>query len=39
VFQSETFSFGVVVAEWNEAITEGLYNGAEQAFFRKQGSR
>jgi 6,7-dimethyl-8-ribityllumazine synthase len=25
--------------EWNEAITEGLYNGAEQAFFRKQGSR
>jgi 6,7-dimethyl-8-ribityllumazine synthase len=21
-----------VVSEWNEAITEGLYNGAEQAF-------
>jgi 6,7-dimethyl-8-ribityllumazine synthase len=20
--------------EWNEAITEGLYNGAEQAFFK-----
>jgi 6,7-dimethyl-8-ribityllumazine synthase len=29
--KSERFSFGVVV-EWNEAITEGLYNGAEQAF-------
>jgi 6,7-dimethyl-8-ribityllumazine synthase len=27
VFKSETFSFWVVVAEWNEAITEGLYNG------------
>jgi hypothetical protein len=27
VFQSETFSFWF---EWNEAITEGLYNGAEQ---------
>jgi 6,7-dimethyl-8-ribityllumazine synthase len=24
--------FGVVVAEWNEEITEGLYNGAEAAF-------
>jgi 6,7-dimethyl-8-ribityllumazine synthase len=29
VFQKRKFSFGVVVAEWNEAITEGLYNGAE----------
>jgi 6,7-dimethyl-8-ribityllumazine synthase len=28
------FRFGVVVSEWNEAITEGLYNGAEQAFFK-----
>jgi 6,7-dimethyl-8-ribityllumazine synthase len=30
--KSEGFSFGVVVAEWNEEITEGLYNGAEAAF-------
>jgi 6,7-dimethyl-8-ribityllumazine synthase len=36
--KAKHFRFGVVV-EWNEAITEGLYNGAEQAFFRKQGSR
>jgi 6,7-dimethyl-8-ribityllumazine synthase len=34
VFQSEKFSFWSVVAEWNEAITEGLYNGAEQAFLK-----
>lgn len=30
--KAKNFRFGVVVAEWNEAITEGLYNGAEQAF-------
>jgi 6,7-dimethyl-8-ribityllumazine synthase len=36
VFQSETFSFWVVVSEWNEAITEGLYNGAEQAFLENK---
>jgi 6,7-dimethyl-8-ribityllumazine synthase len=36
--KAKHFRFGVVVSEWNEAITEGLYNGAEQAFFRKQGS-
>jgi 6,7-dimethyl-8-ribityllumazine synthase len=35
VFQSETFSFGVCF-EWNEAITEGLYNGAEQAFLENK---
>jgi 6,7-dimethyl-8-ribityllumazine synthase len=35
--KAKHFRFGVV-AEWNEAITEGLYNGAEQAFL-KQGSR
>jgi 6,7-dimethyl-8-ribityllumazine synthase len=33
--KSETFSF-VVVSEWNEAITEGLYNGAEQAFLENK---
>lgn len=26
------FRFGVVVSEWNENITEGLYKGAEEAF-------
>jgi 6,7-dimethyl-8-ribityllumazine synthase len=36
--KAKHFRFGVVVSEWNEAITEGLYNGAEP-FFRKQGSR
>jgi 6,7-dimethyl-8-ribityllumazine synthase len=30
--KAKHFRFGVVVSEWNEAITEGLYNGAEQAF-------
>jgi 6,7-dimethyl-8-ribityllumazine synthase len=28
--------FRFVVAEWNEAITEGLYNGAEQAFLENK---
>jgi hypothetical protein len=36
VFQKRKFSFWVVVAEWNEAITEGLYNGAEQAFLENK---
>ncbi|MEZ7497184.1 6,7-dimethyl-8-ribityllumazine synthase [Flavobacterium sp. Arc3] len=30
--KAKNFRFGVVVAEWNEDITEGLYNGAEKAF-------
>jgi 6,7-dimethyl-8-ribityllumazine synthase len=30
--QKRRIFFGVVVAEWNEEITEGLYNGAEAAF-------
>jgi 6,7-dimethyl-8-ribityllumazine synthase len=30
--KAKDFAFGVVVAEWNEEITEGLYNGAEAAF-------
>jgi 6,7-dimethyl-8-ribityllumazine synthase len=38
VFKAKNFRFGGRCAEWNEAITEGLYNGAEQAFFGKQGS-
>ena len=29
---AKDFRFGVVVAEWNEVITEGLYNGAHEAF-------
>jgi 6,7-dimethyl-8-ribityllumazine synthase len=29
---AKDFRFGVVVSEWNEAITEGLYKGAEEAF-------
>jgi 6,7-dimethyl-8-ribityllumazine synthase len=36
VFQSETFSFWGRCSEWNEAITEGLYNGAEQAFLENK---
>ena len=28
-------SFGIVVSEWNENITEGLYNGAYTALIRK----
>jgi hypothetical protein len=32
VFQAKEFSFWSRCTEWNEAITEGLYNGAEQAF-------
>jgi 6,7-dimethyl-8-ribityllumazine synthase len=34
--KAKNFRFGVVVSEWNEAITEGLYNGAEQAFLENK---
>jgi 6,7-dimethyl-8-ribityllumazine synthase len=34
--KAKNFRFGVVVAEWNEAITEGLYNGAEEAFLENK---
>lgn len=30
------FRFGIVVAEWNENITEGLFNGAYQALIENQ---
>jgi 6,7-dimethyl-8-ribityllumazine synthase len=33
---SETFSFWGRCSEWNEAITRGLYNGAEQAFLENR---
>lgn len=29
---AKDFRFGVVVSEWNDNITEGLYKGAEEAF-------
>jgi len=29
---AKDFRFGVVVSEWNDKITEGLYKGAEEAF-------
>ncbi len=28
---SENFRFGIVVSEWNDVITEGLFSGAEAA--------
>ncbi len=28
---AKEFRFGIVVSEWNDTITEGLYEGAEQA--------
>lgn len=28
---SENFRFGIVVSEWNDKITEGLFSGAEHA--------
>lgn len=28
---AKDFRFGIVVSEWNETITEGLYNGAFDA--------
>ncbi len=34
--KARDFRFGVVVAEWNETITEGLYNGALQAFLENE---
>lgn len=30
--KAKNFRFGLVVSEWNEEITEGLYNGAHEAF-------
>ncbi|MES2240065.1 MAG: 6,7-dimethyl-8-ribityllumazine synthase [Bacteroidota bacterium] len=29
---AKDFRFGIVVSEWNDTITEGLYKGAEDAF-------
>ena len=34
---AKEFRFGIVVSEWNEEITEGLFNGAFQALKRKRG--
>jgi 6,7-dimethyl-8-ribityllumazine synthase len=34
--KAKDFRFGVVVAEWNEEITEGLYKGAEVAFLENE---
>jgi 6,7-dimethyl-8-ribityllumazine synthase len=34
--KGEIFSFWVVVSEWNDTITEGLYNGAHEAFFENE---
>ena len=28
---AKDFRFGIVVSEWNERVTEGLYNGAVEA--------
>ena len=33
---AKDFRFGIVVAEWNENITEGLFNGAYQALIENQ---
>lgn len=33
---ASNFRFGIVVAEWNEVITEGLFNGAYQALIENQ---
>jgi 6,7-dimethyl-8-ribityllumazine synthase len=33
---AKDFRFGVVVSEWNEVITEGMYNGAVQAFMENE---
>jgi len=30
---AKNFRFGIVVSEWNETITEGLYNGAINALY------
>ena len=34
--KAKNFRFGVVVAEWNESITEGLYSGALEAFLENE---
>ncbi|PRZ28279.1 6,7-dimethyl-8-ribityllumazine synthase [Flavobacterium granuli] len=33
---AKDFRFGIVVSEWNESITEGLYNGAFEALLENQ---
>jgi 6,7-dimethyl-8-ribityllumazine synthase len=33
---AKDFRFGIVVSEWNDTITEGLYNGALEAFTENQ---
>ncbi|WP_413999183.1 6,7-dimethyl-8-ribityllumazine synthase [Flavobacterium sp. W1B] len=33
---AKDFRFGIVVSEWNESITEGLYNGAFEALLDNQ---
>jgi 6,7-dimethyl-8-ribityllumazine synthase len=33
---AKNFRFGVVVSEWNEEITEGLYKGAYEAFLENE---
>ncbi len=33
---AKDFRFGVVVSEWNDNITEGLYKGAEEAFIENE---
>ena len=30
---AKNFRFGIVVSEWNDIVTEGLYNGAIEALF------
>lgn len=33
---AKDFRFGIVVSEWNDSITEGLYRGAIEALFENQ---
>ena len=33
---AKDFRFGIVVSEWNDSITEGLYNGAIKALLENQ---
>ncbi|WP_104734241.1 6,7-dimethyl-8-ribityllumazine synthase [Hanstruepera ponticola] len=33
---AKNFRFGIVVSEWNDTITEGLYNGAYNALIENQ---
>lgn len=35
---AKDFRFGIVVSEWNDTITEGLYNGALAAFLENEVS-